>query len=191
MSLAREECPPALGSAVRPAAAVNDLVRRARAGDEGAFRAIYDAHAGRVHAFCLRFEHDPAVAEELVQDTFVNAWRGLARFRGEAALSTWLLRIAVNTVLQFRRATARRLARVAPADPLDLLGAGTPAPSAGLRMDLTAALAQLPPGARAVFLLHEVEGYTHDEIAAMTGVSTGTTKTQLHRARRRLQELLQ
>jgi RNA polymerase sigma-70 factor (ECF subfamily) len=170
---------------------VNELVRRARAGDEAAFRAIYDAHAGRVHAFCLRFEHDPAVVEELVQDTFVQAWRGLSRFRGEAALSTWLLRIAINAMLQFRRATARRLARVQPTDALELLGASTPAPAAGLRLDLVAALGALAPGARAVFLLHEVEGYTHEEIAEMTGVTVGTCKTQLHRARRRLREALQ
>jgi RNA polymerase sigma-70 factor (ECF subfamily) len=158
--------------------------------DPAAFRTLYDAHVGRVHALCLRLADDAATAEELTQDVFVRAWRALPGFRGESLVSTWLHRIAVNVVLEHRRRTARRLRRIEPVEDLDLLGAATPAPEAGLDLDLRAALERLPPGARAVFLLHEVEGYSHEEIATMTGVTTGTTKTQLFRARRLLRAAL-
>ncbi len=170
--------------------AVSDPIAPARAGDPAAFRALYDAHAARVHALCLRLERDPATAEELTQDVFIRAWRALPGFRGEARVSTWLHRIAVNVVLEHRRRIARRLRREEPAGDLELLGASAPAPEAGLDLDLRAALETLPPGARAVFILHEVEGYSHEEIAEMSGVTTGTTKTQLFRARRMLREAL-
>ena len=169
---------------------MSDLVRRAQAGDSDAFAALYRAHVGKVHALCLRLAGNAHDAADLTQDVFVRAWRALGDFRGEARVSTWLHRIAVNVVLEHRRRTARRLRRVEPVDDLDRLGASTPAPDAGLDLDLRAALERLPPGARAVFILHEVEGFTHEEIAEMGGVTTGTTKTQLHRARRLLREAL-
>ncbi|HSE27638.1 MAG TPA: sigma-70 family RNA polymerase sigma factor [Gemmatimonadales bacterium] len=184
------EAPALAARRAAPGVAVSDPIGSARAGDPAAFRALYDAHAPRVHALCLRLERDPATAEELTQDVFIRAWRALATFRGEARVSTWLHRIAVNVVLEHRRRTARRLRRVEPVSDLDLLGASAPAHDAGLDMDLRAALETLPPGARAVFVLHEVEGYTHEEIAEMSGVTTGTTKTQLFRARRLLREAL-
>jgi len=169
---------------------VSDSHAPAGAADPAAFRALYDAHAPRVHALCLRLERDAATAEELTQDVFIRAWRALPGFRGDALVSTWLHRIAVNVVLEHRRTTARRLRRIEPFGDLELLGASAPAPEAGLEMDLRAALETLPPGARAVFVLHEVEGYTHEEIAEMSGVTTGTTKTQLFRARRLLRAAL-
>ena len=182
--------PPESRASSAPRPVVMEAVARARAGDAGAFRELYEAHVGRVHALVLRLERDPSTAEELVQDVFVLAWRALSDFRGDAQVSTWLHRIAVNAVLEHHRKTARRERRVTLADDLDLLGASTPAPDAGLDLDLRAALDTLPPGARAVFLLHEVEGYTHEEIAEMTGVTAGTCKTQLFRARRLLRKAL-
>ena len=164
-------------------------VALAQSGDTRAFERLYRLHVTRVHTLARRMVPD-ADAEELTQDVFVRAWRALGDFRGEARISTWLHRIAVNVVLEHRRRTARRLRRVEPVDDLDRLGASTPAPDAGLDLDLRAALERLPPGARAVFILHEVEGFTHEEIAEMGGVTTGTTKTQLHRARRLLREAL-
>jgi RNA polymerase sigma-70 factor (ECF subfamily) len=183
--------PPALAARQRaPRVAVSDPLVPAGVADPAAFRALYDAHAPRVHALCLRLERDAATAEELTQDVFIRAWRALPEFRGDAKVSTWLHRIAVNVVLEHRRTTSRRLRRVEPIGDLELLGASAPAPEAGLDLDLRAALETLPPGARAVFVLHEVEGYTHEEIAEMSGVTTGTTKTQLFRARRLLREAL-
>lgn len=167
-----------------------ELVARASRGDVGAFEDLYRRNVGRVYGLCLRMTGQPASAEDLTQDTFVNAWRSLPGYEGRSSFSTWLHRIAVNVVLEHRRRTARRLRRVEPVDDLDRLGASTPAPDAGLDLDLRAALERLPPGARAVFILHEVEGFTHEEIAEMGGVTTGTTKTQLHRARRLLREAL-
>jgi RNA polymerase sigma-70 factor (ECF subfamily) len=164
----------------------DDLVARARAGDRAAFEGLYRAHVGRVYALCLRMTADRVRAEELTQDTFVQAWRRLASFRGESAFGSWLHRIAVNALLGERRTADRRERRVIPlAEP----PAGrTEALDAALAVDLERAIAALPPGARAVFVLHEIEGYAHDEIATMTGVAVGTSKAQLHRARKLLKE---
>jgi RNA polymerase sigma-70 factor (ECF subfamily) len=133
---------------------------------------------------------DSHQAEELTQRTFVIAWDKLPLFRGESAFSSWLHRVAVNTVLVHLRAEARRLQRVFPTEtPTDFETAPRSAP-AGIRLDLDAAIAALPPQARAVFVLHDVEGWRHDEIAAELGIATGTSKAQLHHARKRLQEAL-
>ena len=155
------------------------------------FAGLYREHVGRVHALCLRMAGDPAEATELTQDVFVRAWERLASFRGESAVGTWLHRLAVNVVLERLRADHRRLARVEPAsDWLDACGASS-APDAVLeRIDLDAALPRLAEGARVVFVLHDVEGYDHAEIARLTGLAPGTIRTQLHRARKRLAELL-
>jgi RNA polymerase sigma-70 factor (ECF subfamily) len=167
-----------------------DLVRRAQAGDQAAFAGLYRAHVGRVYALCLRLEAEVTRAEELTQDVFVRAWERLATFRGESAFGTWLHRLAVNVVLGDRRAAWRRERRVLTTDDAALLDHASAAPSAGAGLDLEQAIAALPPGARAVFVLHEIEGYRHDEIAAMTGIAEGTSKTQLFRARRLLREAL-
>lgn len=172
---------------------MNETVRRAQQGDHAAFRTLYQAHVARVYALCLRLAGNAAEAEEHVQDVFVRVWERLASFRGESAFSTWLHRLTVNEVLQARRTAGRRTARVSlAADPEDLESA--PAPSTGgggaASYDLAQAIARLPEGARAVFVLHDVEGYQHDEIAALLDVAEGTSKAQLFRARRLLREML-
>jgi RNA polymerase sigma-70 factor, ECF subfamily len=168
---------------------VNETVRRAQQGDQAAFHELYLAHVGRVYAICLRLARDQTEAEEHTQDVFVRVWERLASFREESAFSTWLYRLAVNEVLQSRRAAGRRSARVMLAeDPatLDSTGRAAPAPTS----DLDRAIAGLPEGARAVFVLHDVEGYQHEEIARISGIAEGTSKAQLHRARRLLREAL-
>jgi RNA polymerase sigma-70 factor (ECF subfamily) len=165
-------------------------VRRAQAGDADAFAALYRAHVGRVYAVCLRFEADAAAAEERTQDVFVRAWDRLQTFRHESAFGTWLHRLAVNVVLAHRRAEWRRDLRVTVMEEPDLPEAPRPSSDPGLRMDLDAAMVTLPPGARAVFVLHDVEGYGHAEIAQLTGIAEGTSKAQLFRARRLLRKAL-
>jgi len=168
-----------------------DLIHRAQEGDEAAFEALYRAHVGRVYALCLRLTADRAQAEERTQDAFVRAWQRLATFRGESAFSTWLYRLAVNEVLLGRRAERRREARlVSTDDPASLERPGGRPPASGPGLDLEDAVAALPPGAREVFVLHDVEGYRHEEIARLTGVAVGTSKAQLFRARRLLREAL-
>ena len=171
---------------------MNDLVSAAQDGDELAFRSLYDQTVGRIHALCLRLVADPASAEELTQDVFVRAWERLGSFRGESAFSTWLHRLAVNVVLTERRARGRREKRIFPAGELQDLETepAVPSNSPGTRMDLEQAIAALPAGARAVFVLHDIEGYQHEEIASMSGLATGTSKAQLFRARRLLREML-
>jgi len=175
---------------VLPTAVVSDPIARARAGDETAFQDLYRTHVGRVYALCLRLAADRQDAEELTQDVFVLAWRKLATFRGESAFGTWLHRLAVNTFLMARRTRTRRERRVMPAADPGALEGPAAAPPAGLRLDLEGAIARLPEGAREVFLLYDVEGYGHKEIAGMLGIASGTSKAQLFRARRLLREWL-
>ena len=170
---------------------MTDLVARACDGDEDAFGDLYRAHAGRVFALCLRLEADADRAEELTQDVFVHAWERLATFRGESAFGTWLHRLAVNVVLTSRRSAWRRTRRVITADDPAAFEQAAEHPGPGLRLDLDQAIAALPPGARAIFVLHDVEGYQHGEIAALMGVAEGTSKTQLFRARRLLRKALE
>ena len=168
-----------------------DLIRRAQQGDRTAFEALYRAHAGRVYALCLRLTADRALAEERTQDAFVRAWERLATFRGESAFSSWLHRLTVNEVLLGRRAERRREQRVVTSDdPAALERPGGADPSPGSALDLERAVAALPAGAREVFVLHDVEGYRHEEIAELTGIAVGTSKAQLFRARRLLREAL-
>lgn len=169
---------------------MSNPIQRAQAGDPDAFRQLYDGHVGRIYALCLRLAGDAAHAEELVQDTFVRAWEKLPGFRGESAFGTWLFRIAVNVALADRRATGRREARIGLAADPDALPTASRSADPGDRLDMEQAIASLPPGARAVFLLYDVEGYQHGEIAEMTGIAEGTSKTQLFRARRLLREAL-
>ncbi len=173
----------------------DDLVARAQAGDQTAFRDLYREHAGRVYALCLRLTGDSRDAEERTQDVFVRLWDKLRSFRGDSAFSSWLHRLAVNVVLNERRTTSRRERRVMPADDPDTVGgaqhAGSRPESAGLSIDLERAIAALPDGAREVFVLYDIEGYTHGEIAELVGIAEGTSKAQLFRARRLLREKLE
>lgn len=166
------------------------LVSRAQAGDLAAFEELYRQHVRRVYALCLRLSGDSALAEELTQEAFVRAWKKLVQFRGESAFSTWLHPLAVNVALAERRSRRSRDAHTFLTD--DAAAFERPPAGDGLegRLDIERALASLPAGARAVFVLHDVEGYRHDEIAGMTGVTVGTSKAQLHRARRLLRERL-
>jgi len=170
------------------------LIERARRGDVDAFESIYRLHSGRVYALCLRMTADAAQARELAQDVFVRVWEKLGSYRGDAALSSWLHRIAVNVVLMTRRGDRRREQRVTSTE--DLSGNGisfdgdVDPPDVEQEIDLERAIAALPPGARRVFVLHDIEGYRHDEIARMTGNAEGTLRAQLHRARRLLMEAL-
>jgi RNA polymerase sigma-70 factor (ECF subfamily) len=173
-----------------PVPADADLVRRAQARDHLAFEQLYRTHVGRVYAVCRRMTANVTHAEELTQRTFLTAWEKLPHFRGESAFSSWLHRVAVNAVLAFLRAEHRREARVFTTDDLTLFETPLATVPAGTRLDLEAAIATLPPQARAVFVLHDVEGWRHEEIATELGVATGTTKAQLHRARKLLQEAL-
>lgn len=177
-------------TAPAPADPERDLVRRAQARDTAAFERLYREHVSRVHAICLRMTADTRRAEEFTQQAFVTAWQKLPHFRGESAFGSWLHRVAVNAMLAGFRAEARRHDRVFGAEDPTLFETPSFPPAAGVRLDLEAAIAALPPQARAVFVLHEVEGWQHDEIAAELGVTTGTTKAQLHRARKLLQEAL-
>lgn len=167
-----------------------DLIRRAQSGDRTAFDALYAASAGRVFAVLLRVCADRDRAERLTQDTFVLAWRRLETFRGGSRFTSWLHRIAVNVALQDGRAAGRRAARVVTQDAAVLESTPDRASAPDVRIDLERAIALLPAGARTALVLHDIEGYTHDEIAAMTGIAAGTVKSQLHRARRLLQERL-
>jgi RNA polymerase sigma-70 factor (ECF subfamily) len=165
-------------------------VGAARRGDPRAFEALYHEHVGRVHALARRLAFDPGRADELTQDVFVRAWERLATFRGESTFATWLHRLAVNTILSDRRARWRRHQRIEADGGVAEGRTAVPPAAVGTRIDLDAAIASLPPGARAVFVLHDVEGYQHQEIASMTGIAVGTSKAQLFRARRLLRAVL-
>jgi len=169
-----------------------DSVRRAQAGDLNAFEAVYREHSGRTYALCLRLVGgDTNDATELMQDVFVRAWRRLDTYRGESAFSSWLHRLAVNTMLENARSDGRRTARVLPMDDTSRLSGAARSSGIELRLDMETAVASLPKGARLAFVLHDVEGYQHQEIAAQLGVTVGTVKAQLHRARRLLRERLE
>ena len=174
------------------------LVDRARSGDVGAFEALYRANVGRVYALALRLTADRRDATELTQDVFVHAWRKLATFRGDAAFATWLHRIAVNSLFMQVRGDRRRAARFHSANdepPSEERPTSTAEGRARVvdveqTVDLERAIAALPPGARRIFVLYDVLGYRHDEIARLTGLAEGTLRAQLHRARKLLMEAL-
>ncbi len=165
-------------------------VGEAQAGNLVAYEELYRDNVGRVFGLCLRMAGDASLAEELAQDVFVKAWQKLGSFRGESAFSTWLYPIAVNLTLSERRSRRRRTSRVMATDDLTPFDKPTRREGPEDRMDLQKALEVLPDGARAVFVLHDVEGYKHHEIGEMIGVATGTSKAQLHRARKLLREAL-
>lgn len=163
-------------------------VAAAASGDRRAFERLYRAHVDRVFAICTRMLADTQLAEEVTQDVFVRVWQKLPGFRGESAFSTWLHRVAVNVVLSRRKRASIHGARTADDDALD--EAPSRAVFVGERLDLDAAIAGLPAGARRVFVLHDVEGFTHEEIGEQLGITPGGSKAQLHRARMLLRAAL-
>ena len=172
---------------------LTDDVALAARGDRRAFERVYRSHVDRVFTLCVRMTGERQRAEELTQDVFVRVWDKLSTFRGDSAFSTWLHRMAVNVVLNDRQSEKRRRDKhddgIEDMDAIPLSDA-RPLPVPGLSIDLEAAIAALPPGARKVFVLHDVEGYTHEEIGAQLGVTPGGCKAQLHRARMLLREAL-
>lgn len=161
------------------------LVQRALRGDVTAFEALYRAHVAMVHTLARRMLGD-SQADDLTQDTFVRAWQRLSTFRGEGSFAGWLRRLATNVcATQARRGQREHV--VGP--QVDELHA-VPDPPAGARLDLEAAIERLPPRARAVFVLYDVEGHTHEEVARLLGIDSGTSKSQLHRARHLLRMAL-
>jgi RNA polymerase sigma-70 factor (ECF subfamily) len=165
-------------------------VEKAAKRDVQAFEQLYRAYAGRVYALCRRLSGDPVRAEDLVQETFLRVWERLDSFEARSRFTTWLYRLTVNRATDLLRPEIRRSLHETSEEPArDLLPAarsGDP----GLRIDLEAAIAALPAGARYVFVLHDVEGYGHEEIAELGGFTVGTSKSQLYRARRLLREIL-
>jgi RNA polymerase sigma-70 factor (ECF subfamily) len=174
-----------------------EAIERAKQGDAEAFEILYNLHKRRVYSLCLRMTANTAAAEDLTQEAFLQLYRKIATFRGESAFSTWLHRMAVNVVLMQLR---KKGLAVVPLDdtaeteeetPRKELGAVDPALAGSVdRLQLQRAVDELPPGYRSIFLLHDVEGYEHNEIAELVGCSIGNSKSQLHKARMKLRELL-
>lgn len=165
------------------------LVERARGGDRRAFEQLYRRHIGRVMALCWRLcGANETLAHEMAQDAFVRAWQKLDSFRGDARFTTWLHRLTVNVVLSDRRVRMRIADRERPLDAMPT-EPGRDMPL-GLDEDLERCIARLPERARTVLVLHDVEGYKHDEIAQLADMAPGTSKAQLHRARKLLREWL-
>lgn len=167
-------------------------VEAAQAGDRHAFEKLYRSHCDRIYALCWRMcGCDAALAEDMVQEAFVRAWNKLGLFRGDSKFGTWLHRLAVNVVLSDRRIRVKRLQREQEmVDAVERTLTGDKDVSAGLRKDLEAAIAGLPERARTVLVLYDIEGYQHNEIADMTGMAVGSSKAQLHRARKLVREML-
>ena len=167
------------------------LVARAQAGDAAAFEQLYRLNVGRIFATCRRLCRDESEAEELTQESFVRAYERLSLFRGDSAFSSWLHRLAVNVVLGKWRGQNRYRQRVLPLEDFEgFEPEGPPSGGGAAAIDLERAIAGLPKGARTVFVLYDIEGYQHEEIAEATGLAVGTSKAQLHRARRLLREAL-
>lgn len=176
-----------------------DVVRLAQEGDAVAFERVYRLHSRRVYAVCLRMIADPAEAEDLTQDVFLHLFRKIRTFRGESAFSTWLHRMAVNVVLM--RLRRKRIAKISldaitnPEDESDTQPKEFGCPDLRLngvidRITLQAAINELSPGYRVIFILHDVQGFKHSEIAQIFGCSVGNSKSQLHKARTLLRQLL-
>ena len=162
-------------------AALDHDVALAAGGDPSAFERLYRSHVARIHSLTRRMLGTDD-ADEVTQDIFVRTWQKLGQFRGDSAFATWLHRLAVNVVIERRRSYAIQRGRMS--DDPDALDTATVAPArADLTVDFEHAIERLPAGAREIFVLHDIEGYKHREIAVMLGVATGTSKRQLHRAR--------
>jgi RNA polymerase sigma-70 factor (ECF subfamily) len=166
------------------------LVARASRGDHAAFEALYRRHVARVYGAIWRLlGGHQARAEELTQDAFVRAWQALPKFRGEAGFGTWLYRVALNTAMMDLRSRSTGVDRETDAAELEHTAAAPR--SAGTELDLARAVASLPPRARAVLVLFDIEGWTHEEIAGQLQMAVGSSKAQLHRARQLLRERLE
>jgi RNA polymerase sigma-70 factor, ECF subfamily len=169
---------------------LKDKILKAQLGDRFAFEDIYRAYIGKVYAICLRMSADPDRAQELTQETFIRIWETINSFRGDSPFSAWLRRVAINVVLVDIRSNRRRSARISSSSNIDCVERGNTDNSMASNMDLESAIATLPPQARAIFILHDMEGYKHEEVAQMMDLAIGTCKAQLHRARKLLQEIL-
>ena len=175
-----------------------EAVDRAKQGDAQAFQVLYEKHKRRVYSLCLRMTANTAEAEDLAQEAFLQLYRKISTFRGESAFSTWLHRLAVNVVLMHLRKKSLPVVSLeettqSPDDdsPRKDFGADDIALSGSIdRLQLQRAVNDLPPGYRTIFVLHDVEGYEHNEIAVLVGCSIGNSKSQLHKARMKLRELL-
>jgi RNA polymerase sigma-70 factor, ECF subfamily len=177
-----------------------EAIRRAQAGDAAAFEFLYQLHSRRVYALCLRMLGNPPDAEDLMQEAFLQLFRKISTFRGESAFSTWLHRMTVNVVLMRLRRKSLPTDSLEETLEADAEG-GAPKKDVGTpdlrlagavdRVNLERSIEKLPPGYRTVFVLHDVQGYEHNEIANIMGCSVGNSKSQLHKARTRLRELLQ
>ncbi len=165
-------------------------VRRAQRGDTQAFERLYRQHVGRVYALCLRMVADPSRAEDLTQEAFVRAWSKIDSFAGRSAFSTWLHRLTVNVVLSAQR-KADRSREQQETEPGTLYRHPAAKTRHGLAVDLEKAIAALPSRARKVFVLSQIEGYSHEEVAGFLGISAGTSKAHLFTARQKLKESLQ
>jgi RNA polymerase sigma-70 factor (ECF subfamily) len=170
------------------------LIERCRQGDLGAFEEVYRAHAGRLYSLACRMLGNPSDAEDQLQEIFLSAHRKLDGFRGESSLGTWLYRLAMNHCLDFLRSRAARTNQLTDAleDDAGVYEPGQRglAEQSVTRIDLERALAKLPEGCRAAFVLHDVEGLEHREVADVLGIAEGTSKSQVHKARLRLRALL-
>lgn len=171
-----------------------ELARMSAEGDSKAFELIYRRHFRRVFALCLRMLGDPTLAEDLTQDVFINLFNKIGSFRGESQFTTWLHRMTVNQVLMYfrKRSTRSELVTDEGETPVQIVR-GTENPNAMPvidRISMERAIAELPRGYRTIFILHDVEGYGHDEIARMLEISEGTSKSQLHKARLKLRGLI-
>lgn len=164
-------------------------IRQAQRADAAAFEKLYRLHVDTIYGLCLRMTGNVSEAEDCTQETFIQAWNKLAKFRGDSAFSTWLHRIAVNSVLGRMRKSKRERDRVDAA--AELAAPAMVTGDDGELRDLAGAIERLPEGARHVFVLHAVYGYSHDEAGDMLGIATGTSKAQLHRARKLLKDELQ
>jgi RNA polymerase sigma-70 factor (ECF subfamily) len=170
-----------------------ELVRRHRGGDESAFEELYQRHAGRLYNLSLRMLGNAADAEDLLQEIFLLAHRKLDSFKGESTLATWLYRLGMNQCLDRLRSRAARNDRATTSLDGATHAAGRPGlrrDAAFTRLDLERAIGQLPAAARAAFLLHDVEGFEHRQVAEILGIAEGTSKSQVHKARLRMRELL-
>ena len=168
-----------------------DLVARCRAGDMDAFETIYRQHAARIYTLASRMSGSPDDGEDLLQEIFLQAHRKLGSFKGDSALGTWLYRLALNHCVDFVRSRRAKMGKLT--DTLDVDGAAEPAAPREMpiaRLDLERALERLPAGCREAFVLHDVEGFDHKEIAGMLGIAEGTSKSQVFKARMKLRGLL-
>ena len=177
-----------------------EAIRSAQKGDAAAFEFLYQLHSRRVYALCLRMVSNPPDAEDLAQEAFLQLFRKIGTFRGESALSTWLHRMTVNVVLmRLRKKSLPAISLEETTEPdeetggprKDVGAADLRLSGAVDRVNLERSIERLPPGYKTVFVLHDVQGYEHNEIAEMMGCSVGNSKSQLHKARTRLRELLQ